>query len=175
MSSHEVAEDSTLTHPQRRGNLHHRQSPLAQYCRPLRLGFCRPFLPPVIDALGLSHHNPCGLPLAAIFPLDLGEPKEDTRHHPADQTAEINLLGHRDHTDIVPTPLGEEIDPILLPSCEPIQLPHHDGGDGTRTNCALEAGKGGPTEALAALDVFKPLEFIPIYCPRCLQGKKAPR
>ena len=57
MSSHEVAEDRTLTHPQRRGNLYHRQSPLAQCRRPLRLSFRRPFLPPVIDALGLGHRG----------------------------------------------------------------------------------------------------------------------
>src|SRR5215471_14563708 len=158
MSSYKVAEDRTLTHPQRRGNLQHRQSPLAQCRRPLRLGFRRPFQPPVIDALGLSHRNPCGLPLAAIFPLNLGESKEDTRHHPADRTAEINLLGHRDNPDIVPTPRCEEIDAILLPPCEPIQLPHDDGGDGTRANRPLEAYKGGPTEALPALHIFKPLD-----------------
>jgi hypothetical protein len=111
----------------------------------------------VIDALGLGHRNPCGLPLATIFPLDLGEPKEDTRHHPADRTAEIDLLGHRDNTYILPAPLCEEIDPILLPPCEPIQLPHYDSGDGARPNRPLEARKGGPTEALPALHVFKPL------------------
>src|SRR5262249_3455304 len=109
------------------------------------------------DPLGLGHRNPSGLPLAAIFPLDLGEPKKDTRHHAADGTAEINLLGHGDHPDIVPTPRGEQIDPILLPPREPIELPHHDGGEGPLTNRALQAPKRGATEALSALDVFKPL------------------
>jgi hypothetical protein len=92
----------------------------------------------VIDPLGLGHCNPGGLPLPAVFPLDLGKPKEDTRHHPADGTAEINLLGHRDHSDIVPTPFCEQIDAILLPPREPTELPHHDGGDGPRANCSLE-------------------------------------
>jgi hypothetical protein len=111
----------------------------------------------MIDALRLRHRNPGGLSLAAIFPLNLSEPKEDTRHHPADRPAEINLLGHRDHPDIVPTLRGEEIDAILLPPCEPIELPHHDGGDGPRANRPLEARKGGPPEALPTLNVFKPL------------------
>jgi hypothetical protein len=66
-------------------------------------------------------------------------------------------LGHRDHPDIVSTPLREQIDPILLPPREPIELPHHHGGDGARANRSLEAHKRGTTEALAAFDIFKPL------------------
>jgi hypothetical protein len=114
-------------------------------------------LPPVIDALGFGHRNSSGLPLPAIFPLDLGEPKEDTGHHAADWTAEINLLGHRDNPNILPTPLREKIDPILLAPRESIELPHHNGGDGPRANCSLEAHNRGTTEALPTLDIFKPL------------------
>jgi len=110
------------------------------------------------DPLGLGHRNPGRLPLPAIFPLDLGEPKEDTGHHPANRPAEINLLGHCHDTDILRTPLREEIDPILLPPRQPIELPHHHSRNGARANRPLQARKRGSTEGLSALDIFKPLD-----------------
>ena len=67
-------------------------------------------------------------------------------------------MGHRDNPDIPCTPRREEIDPILLSPRQPIELPDHDGRNGARVNSPLETRKRGPTEGLAALDIFKPLD-----------------
>jgi hypothetical protein len=67
-------------------------------------------------------------------------------------------LGHRHDTDILRTPRREEIDPILLPPRQPIELPHHHSRNGARANRPLQARKRGSTEGLSALDIFKPLD-----------------
>jgi hypothetical protein len=97
------------------------------------------------------------LPFPSIFPLDLGQSKQYTRHHPADWSTEINLLGHHDDADISSTPVRQEIDATLLPSCQSIQLPHDDRCDGPGGNCALQPGKGRPVQRLSPFALFRPL------------------
>ena len=114
----------------------------------LGLGFRRAFLPATIDAVRPGHRNSGGLPFPPIFPLDLRQPKQDTCDHPADRTPQINLLGHGNDTYVAGTPIRQDIDPILLPARQPIELPDDDGRDRPTINRVLQPRKRGPSEGV---------------------------
>jgi hypothetical protein len=108
----------------------------------LGLGFGGPFAATAIAPPGFRDGDPRRLPFPPIFPLDLRKPKQHTRHHAADRPTEINLLGRRHDAHVPGTPVCQEIDPILPPSYQPIQLPDDHRRDSPGRNSALQPGKG---------------------------------
>lgn len=131
---------------------------MAQGLCTLGLRFRHAFLPATIDAMRLGHCDSGCLPFPPIFPLDLRQPKQDTGDHPVDRTTQVNLLGHGDDTDMTGTPIRQDIDPILLTTQQPIELPYHDGRDRPSINGVLQPHKRRPSQGVAPLDIFKPLD-----------------
>jgi hypothetical protein len=123
----------------------------------LRLGLRRALAVATIDASRLGHRPPGGVAFPPLCPLDLRQPKQDTRDHAADGAAQVNLRRPRDHSYVPRPPVGHESTPIWLPSCQPVALPDDDHRDRPRLNRALQPGKGGPVEGLAPCNIFKPL------------------
>jgi len=134
-----VPPDRPQRDAQRRADFRCRQPLVTEFDHSTGVPLQRAVGPALILALLLRLLDARRLPLLPVLVLDLGQPQQQRRNHPAHRAVEVELLRHDDDPQVPLRPVGQRGDAVLEAAAESIQFPENDRLDLAVKDVGLQA------------------------------------